>query len=207
VSVVIMAKLPRAGAVKTRLCPPYTPEQAAALAAAALHDTIANVRAANVARRVVAIDEPDRFPPPVGFVVTGQACGGLDARLAAAAVAAGGPVLIVGMDTPQVSAAMVEHAAAHLLRAGTDAVLGPASDGGYWSIGLRAPRADHLLGVPMSRDDTGEAQIARLRACGARVALLPELRDVDTYDDALAVATAWPDTRFAHTLHGLRTAS
>ena len=85
VTVVVLAKRPRPGAVKTRLCPPCTPAEAAWLAEAALYDTLDHVRAAAVATRVVAVDEPDRFPPPVGFRVTGQAPGGLDARLAAAA--------------------------------------------------------------------------------------------------------------------------
>ena len=203
VTVVVLAKRPRPGAVKTRLCPPCTPEEAAALAEAALYDTLDHVRAAAVATRVVAVDEPDRFPPPVGFRVTGQAPGGLDARLAAAAVAAGGPVLLLGMDTPQADAALIDNAATRLLTPGMDAVLGLALDGGYWIIGLRAPRPTHFLGLPMSRSDTGRAQLARLHAHDLRVELLPVLRDVDDFHDACVVAADAPGTRFARAVDAL----
>jgi len=204
VTVVVLAKRPRPGAVKTRLCPPCTPAEAAALAEAALYDTLDHVREAAVATRVVAVDEPDRFPPPVGFVVTGQAPGGLDARLAAAAVAAGGPVLLIGMDTPQADTALIDDAASRLLTTGVDAVLGLAVDGGYWIVGLRTPRPAHFLGIPMSRSDTGRAQLARLNAHGLRVDVLPELRDVDDFHDARAVAADAPGTRFARAVDALR---
>lgn len=203
VTVVVLAKRPRPGAVKTRLCPPCTPEEAAHLAAAALHDTLAHVRAAAVAARVVAVDEPERFPNPPGFRVVTQATGGLDARLAAVACGVGGPVLVLGMDTPQADAAIIERAAARLLSPGVSAVLGPATDGGYWTIGLRHPRPEHFLGVPMSRADTGAAQLARLHAHGLRVAVLTELRDVDDFDDAWAVAAAAPNTHFARAVGAL----
>jgi len=203
VTVVVLAKRPRAGAVKTRLCPPCAPEEAARLAAASLHDTLAHVRAAAVAARIVAVDEPEWFPEPPGFRVVAQAAGGLDARLAAGACGAGGPVLVIGMDTPQADAALIERAAVRLLSPGVDAVLGPATDGGYWIVGLRNPRPEHFLGVPMSRAHTGAAQLARLRAHGLVVALLPELRDVDDFADACAVAALAPATHFARALDAL----
>lgn len=171
--------------------------QAARIAAASLHDTLTAVGAARVRRRVVAVDQPEQFRAPRGFAVSGQGAGGLDERLAAVAVAIGGPVLLVGMDTPQLTADLVEHAATTLGTPGVDAVLGPADDGGYWALGLWSPRAEHVLGVPMSRADTGTAQRARLEQCGAGVATLPMLRDVDTFTDALAVAAMTPGSRFA----------
>src|SRR5262249_56736908 len=81
-----------------------------------------------------------------------------------------------------------------------DAFLGPAADGVWWSIGLRAPDAAVFVGVPMSTSRTGAAQHARLRSLGLRVARLPELRDVDDFDDALAVAHTAPTGVFAATL-------
>ncbi|HZP31137.1 MAG TPA: DUF2064 domain-containing protein [Acidimicrobiia bacterium] len=197
VTVVVMAKRPVPGRVKTRLCPPCTPRQAAAIAAAALADTIAAVAAARVPRRVLALDRTAGFAAPPGFALVGQRGDGLAERLASAAAALAGPVLIVGMDTPQVDRARLEHAARTLLEPGVDAVLGPASDGGYWTIGLRSPRAAVFDGVPMSRSDTADEQRARLRVLGARTVELCEQRDVDTFDDALAVAALAPRTRFA----------
>ena len=74
-------------------------------------------------------------------------------------------------------------------------MFGPAEDGGFWLLGLREPDPALLLGVPMSRADTGARQLARLR--GLRVATVRTLRDVDTADDVVRVAAQAPGTRFA----------
>jgi len=195
---IVIAKAPTPGRVKTRLCPPCTPEQAAALAEAALADTLAAVAAADADRRVVALDGDPGAWLPEGFDVVAQRGRGLGERLAAAfADAKGEPALLVGMDTPQVTAPLLDHGLERLAEPEVDAVLGGASDGGYWAIGLRKPDARAFAGVPMSVSRTGEAQRASLRALGLRLAELPELRDVDDVQDACAVAREAPDTRFA----------
>jgi glycosyltransferase A (GT-A) superfamily protein (DUF2064 family) len=84
-----------------------------------------------------------------------------------------------------------------------EAVLGPALDGGWWSIGLRAPEPAVFLGVPMSTPGTGAAQRARLRDLGLRTALLPSLRDVDEFDDAVVVGRDAGARRFAETLRAM----
>jgi hypothetical protein len=105
-------------------------------------------------------------------------------------------VLQIGMDTPQVHGALFDDAAAALR--GTDAVLGPAADGGWWGLGLHDPRhARVLLDVPMSTPDTGELTLRALRAAGLRVGMLPELSDVDTMADAARVVGEVPGSRFA----------
>lgn len=194
----MLAKEPVPGRVKTRLCPPCSPSEAAALAAAALTDTLAACRASGARRVLLALDgDPGPWCPP-GVEVVGQGGGGLDRRLTAAwAAATTGAAVLVGMDTPQVTAADLDAAMAGLADGGADAVLGPASDGGWWAIGLRRPHAHAFLGVPMSRPDTGAHQRARLRALGLRTRLLPMRTDVDTWADALAVAGAAPDGGFA----------
>jgi len=201
-ALLVIAKAPVAGRVKTRLCPPCTPGQAARLARAALEDTLAaadGVRSCG--RRVLVLDgAPGPWLPP-GWEVVAQRGDGLAARLAAAFACAGGPALLVGMDTPQVTAARLDAGLAALAR--TDAVLGPAPDGGYWAIGLRAPAAAVFDGVPMSVAGTGAAQRRRLDALGLRTALLAPLRDVDTITDARAVAAAAPEGRFAAELAAL----
>jgi uncharacterized protein len=83
---------------------------------------------------------------------------------------------------------------------GRDAVIGAAEDGGYWAIGLNRPRADAFHGVPMSTPWTARAQRARLRSLGLAWAELPTLRDVDTIDDARAVARQHPATHYATAL-------
>jgi glycosyltransferase A (GT-A) superfamily protein (DUF2064 family) len=218
VTVIVIAKEPVPGRVKTRLTPPFTPEQAAALAAAALADTLDAVAAAPVARRVLALaGAPGPWLPP-GFEVIAQRGGGLDERLACAFAdtafadtaldddRAGGaplPMLLIGMDTPQVTPELLAAAARPLVSRTADAVFGPAADGGYWLLGLRAPDASLLLGVPMSRPDTGRAQLDRLAAGGLRVAMLPELTDVDDVAAAERVAADAPGSRFARAVAAL----
>ena len=200
--IIVIAKAPTPGRVKTRLCPPCTPEQAAALAGAALADTLAAVAAAGADRRVIVLDgEPGAWLPE-GFEVVAQRGRGLDERLAAAfadahAHAHAEPALLVGMDTPQVTAPLLDHGLGRLAEPEVDAVLGGALDGGYWAVGLRRPDARVFRGVPMSLSRTGEAQRARLRSLGLALAELPELRDVDDVQDACAVAREAPGTRFA----------
>jgi len=196
-TIVVIAKAPVAGRVKTRLCPPCSPEGAARIAAAALADTLASVGRAACDARVVALDGAPGPWLPSGFTVVPQVGGGLGERLAAAVDAVGGPVLVVGMDTPQLTPSLLDLACDHLGASSTDAVLGPATDGGYWSIGFRHRRRDAFRGVPMSSRDTGARQRARLAELGLRVHELQMLRDVDTIADARAVAAKIPDSEFA----------
>jgi glycosyltransferase A (GT-A) superfamily protein (DUF2064 family) len=196
--VIVVAKAPVPGRVKTRLCPPLSPAEAACLAEAALADPLAAAVASGADRVVVTLDgAPGEWLPP-GCVVVAQRGHGLDERLAAAWTDAGGPGVQIGMDTPQVTAHDLRAAFGTLERA--DAALGLAPDGGWWAIALRRPDPDVFLGVPTSRTDTGRRQLDRLRDLGLDVAPLPVRRDVDTFDDAVAVAAGAPTTRFAAAL-------
>jgi uncharacterized protein len=199
---IVLAKQPVPGRVKTRLCPPCTPAEAATLAAAALADTLEAALASGARRVVLALDgRPGPWCPP-GVEVVGQGAGPLDRRLTTAwAAATSGPAVLIGMDTPQVTAADLDAALGAL--ADHDAVLGPASDGGWWAIGLRRPHRRAFAGVPMSRTDTGARQHARLTALGLRTAPLPVRTDVDTWDDAVTVARAAPGGRFAAAVDAL----
>ena len=199
VALIVIAKAPAPGRSKTRLTPPCTPEQAAALAEAALRDTLDAAAAASATRRVIALDGAYGDWLPDGWEVIPQRGRRLDERLAHAFEDVGGAALVIGMDTPQVSTALLDEGARRLSD-GADAVVGPAADGGFWALGLREADAGLLLGVPMSVPHTGRAQYERLRARGLRVATLPVLRDVDRFADARAVAAAAPHGRFARTL-------
>ena len=201
--VLVMAKAPEPGRVKTRLCPPCDPVEAAILAEAALADTCDAVARSGARRRVVALDgEPGRWLPPSFEVIT-QRGRSLDERLANAWVDTGGPGVQIGMDTPQVTPAALDGALALLDAPSTTALLGPAVDGGWWAIGLERPDPRVFRGVPMSAPYTGAAQRRRLRALGHRVAELAPMRDVDRIEDALAVARVAPASRFAETLDGM----
>ncbi|MEU0114567.1 DUF2064 domain-containing protein [Streptomyces bobili] len=191
-TLLVIAKEPLPGRVKTRLTPPFTPGEAAALAEASLADTLEAVVATPAARRVLVLDgAPGPWLPP-GFDVVPQCAGGLDERLADAFARCEGPALLIGMDTPQVTPELLT-----VDFAGCDAWFGPAEDGGFWALGLAEPDPALLRGVPMSTPSTGAVQRARLVAAGLRVRDLPRLRDVDDARDAHAVAALAPHGRFA----------
>jgi hypothetical protein len=193
---IVIAKEPVPGRVKTRLTPDVTAAEAAELAAAALHDTLDAVAATPTRDRMLAFDgcAHDWLRPRWRHFA--QADGALDVRLSAAFSSAGPrPAVLIGMDTPQVTPALL----GRFDPVTFDACLGPTADGGFWCLGLRDPSLAPALitGVPMSTSWTFAAQHDRLRSGGLRVQLLDELIDVDTAADARAVARLAPATAFA----------
>ncbi|WP_203676232.1 TIGR04282 family arsenosugar biosynthesis glycosyltransferase [Actinoplanes siamensis] len=197
VQLLVMAKAPLPGRVKTRLCPPCTPAEAAQIAAAALQDTLGIAEELAVVRRILVLD--GRYPVPGGWERVPQRGDGLGERLANAfadTARPGLPSLLIGMDTPQVDAGLLRRAAVSLREHG--AVLGPAEDGGWWALGLGDPDAAAVLSeVPMSTAGTGALTLAALHGRGVHPASLPGLRDVDTAADAVAVAALCePGRRF-----------
>ena len=199
--VIVIAEAPVPGRLKPRLAPPLRPRDAALVAEAALADTLHVVATAAVNRRVIALDGAPGDWLPAGFRVIGQRGGGLDERLAAAFAdayaAAPLSMVLIGMDTPQVTAGMLSDAVASLESGEADAVFGPATDGGCWLIGLRRPDRSLLAGVPMSAPQAGRVLLERLAGAGLRVALAPRLTGVDTFDGAEQVTREIPDSRFA----------
>lgn len=193
--IIVMAKAPVAGTVKTRLCPPLDHAQAAEVARAALADTLAAVASSAADRRYLALAGPPGDWLPEGFTVLAQQGRTFAERLANAWDAVGGPALQIGMDTPQVGSAHLDSGFGALERS-DGAVLGPAVDGGWWALGLL--RADRRVfhDIPLSTADTGRAQRERLAELGLGPQLLPTLLDVDQWPDALAVARQHPDGSF-----------
>ncbi len=210
VTLVVLAKEPIPGRVKTRLAPAVGAAGAARLAEAALTDTLQAVAEAaheGGNQTLLALDgNPGDWLPP-GFRVLPQRGNGLAERLTAAFADAAGAALLVGMDTPQITPATLTSACGQLCAPGTDAVIGPAEDGGWWTLGMREPHPLAFRGVPMSEANTGAAQLEALASLGLATRELAQLRDVDTIDDAVAVAAASPDSRFAAALAELLTAS
>jgi hypothetical protein len=191
-NIVVLAKEPVPGQVKTRLCPHFTPGDAAQLAAAALRDTLGVVARTPARRRVLVLDGRAGDWVPPGLEVLPQSLGGLDERIADAFGRMSGPTILIGMDTPQVtSRQLTVRWDAH------DAWYGGAHDGGFWALGMREPDPDLVRGVPMSTATTGTVQLERLHAAGLRVGRLPTLRDVDTAECAAYVAAEAPHTEFA----------
>lgn len=199
---VVFARAPELGRVKTRLAAAIGPEAALACYRA-LGASVVSAVGATHARgswaTVVAHTPADaagamavwleRDPAAPSLAYRAQADGDLGARMRAAveaAVVAGARrVVVIGTDCPDVDAAVVGAAFAALDAA--DVVLGPALDGGYYLVGVRAPAsracAALFTGVPWSAPDTLAVSLARAEAAGLSVAQLAPRRDVDTVDD------------------------
>ena len=197
VRLLVVAKAPHPGRAKTRLAATVGDEVAADLAAAALLDTLhACTTAVGADRCVLALAddlagcarESGLRAALAGWAVVPQRGDGFAERLAAAHADSGpGPLVQVGMDTPQLTPALLLEVAAGL--DDHDAVLGPAPDGGWWVLALRDPSAAAALrGVRMSTESTGHDTRAALEAAGLAVVEGPSLADVDTADDADLVA-------------------
>src|SRR5262249_5819617 len=188
----VFAKRPAPGAVKTRLAAETSPEWAAAVAAAFLHDVLGRLAAVE-ARRVLAFAPPDALPyfaeaARGRFSLTPQGDGDLGRRMAAffqEQFAAGADrVVLVGTDSPTLPAARVEEAFADLRHA--DVVLGPATDGGYYLIGCARPVPALFEGVAWGGPRVLLESVGRLPAA-CRLALLPPWYDVDTLADWFAL--------------------
>lgn len=200
----VVAKAPVAGLVKTRLCPPLTPVEAAAVATALLRDVVGAARAAGV--QVVVVDTGDRrvlrAALPRRVTLLRQRGTGLAARLAAAQsdlFACGADrVVLLGADCASVDGPYLARAAAALDH--HDAVLGPAHDGGYTLLGARRPTPGLFEGVPMSTDRAAAVTIGRATTEGVGLALLPPRSDVDTAEDLIAAHRAGELARAPATL-------
>lgn len=202
----VVAKAPVPGECKTRLGAEVGMAAAAEVAAASLRDTLRAAAAyAAEGLRWLALagqlaDAPDGgsvTPLLEGWTVVPQRGAGLAERLVAAHADTGaGPLVQIGMDTPQVTAADLRAVAGPLGSA--DAVLAPAEDGGWWALALRDPEhATALAGVAMSTSTTYADTRAALEGAGLAVVCGHPLADVDTATDADRVAAAAPGTEFA----------
>lgn len=212
-ALVIFARHPQRGRVKTRLVPPLTPDQALALHVACLQSTAAlaaslsprlelqlhlTSNSLDAARRVTR-----RLRLPQRVRVRVQGGGDLGARLARAFNKLGADgydrVVVIGSDSPALPRRRLQSAFATLNRA--EAVLGPARDGGYYLIGLRLPRAGLsrlFRGINWGTPRAFRQTRARLRAARLRLHLLPPGEDVDTAADLIRLRRSLHHSRGAH---------
>ena len=184
--IVIFARFPRPGEVKTRLEPALGPEGAARVYRILLERTLEAARDSGLACEVRCTGS-DRamFAATFGdwFACAEQGDGDLGTRLARV----DGPALVVGSDLPAISPELLRDAA----RALDDApvVLGPASDGGYWLIGFRNTPRFLFEDMAWSTDRVFAETLRRLRERGIEPALLPKLSDIDEPSDL----ADWPE--------------
>ena len=198
VAVAIMAKAPRAGEVKTRLCPPLSLVDAAELYSRFLLDKIEQVRSLKATSPAIAYAPAEaraffeELAP--GFVLVGQRGADLGERLANSLreLLDGGyrGVLAIDSDTPTLPSGFLQQAIDLVMRAEIDVVLGPTEDGGYYLIGLRAVHRELFERVAWSTNQVLGETIRRCNAKGLRVACLPAWYDIDTPDDLVRLQAA-----------------
>jgi rSAM/selenodomain-associated transferase 1 len=182
----IFARLPVPGQAKTRLIPAVGEEGAARVYARLLNHTVAQVRASGVPFELrVTGGEVDAFGQLFGdgTTVVEQGDGDLGARMARVSA----PAIIIGSDCPAVTPELFRVAARELSE--REVVIGPASDGGYYLIGLARPMPFLFADMEWSTETVFAETLARLAARGIGPAILPELDDIDTAEDL----ARWPD--------------
>jgi uncharacterized protein len=151
------------------------------LANAPLQETLGAVLTAPVARRVLALGGGGGEWLPSGFDVIGQRAGGYGERMAAALADAHAtatlPMLLIRPDALDITPDMLADAAHSLISGEADAAYGPASDGGFWLLGLRRPDRSLVVGIPAPSEGPGSGRelLDRLASAGLRVALAPRL--------------------------------
>lgn len=188
---ILFARRPELGRVKTRLTPPATASQALALYEAFLADQVRFAASFARARRGVEVcfDGPWEFPP--GIAVTEQGPGDLGERLARAVArsrARGArATVIIGADAPSLPRGRVEEAF-EALSSGADAVIVPAEDGGYVLVGATSPHPALFEGIPWGGSDVAAVTRRHAAEAGLRLSELEGWRDVDTWDDLAALA-------------------
>jgi len=205
---ILIAKIPRRGRVKTRLVPPLSPEQALTLYRAFLLDQIAFLGSFGDGNEIeLCLDEPWHPQPgdaalPVDLRLTEQGDGDLGARMLRAfrrsrseGVTA---TVVLGADAPTLPRSRVDEALQRL-GAGQPGVVTPAADGGYVLLGLREPRPELFRGVAWGGPHVLSATLGRAEDCGVELGLLPDWYDVDDHAALERLArdleTAWGTER------------
>ncbi len=196
-ALVVFAKVPEPGAVKTRLVPPLSFADAAALYTAFLTDALAGFATLGVPVRLYL--PPSDATLPAGIVPPGvsthtQRGDGLGDRMDAAlteTLAAGfARAAVIGTDHPTLPLATVSEALGALATPGTVAI-GPSADGGFYLLGLDRPRPALFAGMTYSHDRVFERTRARAVADGARLLILPPWYDVDDAESLARLVAEW----------------
>ncbi|HET6171746.1 MAG TPA: TIGR04282 family arsenosugar biosynthesis glycosyltransferase [Gaiellales bacterium] len=190
ITALVVAKAPGDGRGKTRLVPPLSDRQAASLQEALLLDTIAACRREAEDVRLLTSSEDERAALaallPATRIEVQRGRGLADAlRHGISDHLTGRAVAIISSDLPGLPAGSIAEAA-EALAAGADVVLGPAMDGGYWLVAMRAAHEAPFHDIPWSTPAVWAVTLSRCREAGLRVHELQPWRDVDTYADLAA---------------------
>ena len=197
VRIIVFAKAPRAGFAKTRLIPALGADGAAALARSLLLHTLdeamhAGVRDIELCRTPMHDPLWQTLPLPGGLQMTDQAGGDLGERLARAAhrsLEASQPCILIGTDCPALDARALRELALNLQS--HDAVLAPASDGGYVALGLRRFEPSVFTDMAWSTEVVARDTVSRLLQAGMSVHQVPALHDIDEPADLQHLPKHW----------------
>ena len=189
---VVMAKAPVPGKVKTRLTPPFTPQEAVELYKCFLQDRVremGRLSGIDLAVAYTPADSRDTFVQISGngFQLFAQKGEDLGRRLNNVFIEKLGQdyaaVSIIDSDTPDLPCAIIEQSFQILLSGGADAVFGPCDDGGYYLVGMRRPHPELFEDIPWSTDAVLDTTLSRAGELGIRTQLLPVWNDLDTFED------------------------
>jgi len=210
-AIAVMAKAPQAGRSKTRLVPPLLPEQAARLSAAFLRDVTENILAAG---RLAPVQGFAAYAPRgLEHLFEGHLAEGTQLILADGSIAmpAGieafgrclyhavhtllesgfGGAVVLNSDSPTLPTSILERTASLLAAPGDRAVLGPADDGGYYLLGVKAAHAHLFADIAWSTESVAARTAQRAREMGLELVTLPAWYDVD---DAESLARLMRET-------------
>ena len=201
--IAVMAKASRAGRTKTRLSPPYSPEEASAFNTAFLQDVAANLSSASKEASIsgyMAYGPPgeedffDFLPASIGLFEAWCPTFGETLFLAVSRLLALGhaSACVLNADSPTLPPAFLVEAARKLAEPGDRAVLGPASDGGYYLLGLKRAHSRMFEDIAWSTADVARQTRERAAEIGLPVHLLPIWYDVDDVASLSRVRDGWP---------------
>jgi hypothetical protein len=200
--VVIVAKEPVPGKVKTRLSPEVTPTEAAGLYRCFLLDRIKGVGSMTGVDRAVAFTPEDAIEafstlPLDGFELFPQRGADLGERLNnifLEKLADGyDAVSIVDSDSPDLPNRLIKESLQLLLSKQAEVVFGPCRDGGYYLVGMREPNPDLFSGIPWSTARVLSLSLEKSRELGLNVKLLSSWNDLDTFDDLVEFFNKYKD--------------
>ena len=213
---VIVAKQPVPGRVKTRLFPKFSPEAAADLYRCFLQDRIQEVISFNGVDRAIAYTPEDAKETFVsltsdGFELFAQQGKHLGERLNnifLEKLSQGYEVVsIVDSDSPDLPKTLINESFELLLSRQADIVLGPCYDGGYYLVGMRKPHPELFRNIPWSTENVLSVTLERARRLGLNVKLLSIWNDLDTFEDLVEFYNMYKDRPLSKDWAGSKTLS
>ena len=211
---VVVAKAPVPGKVKTRLIPHFTPEEAADLYRCFLHDrivTIKTLKGVDLAIAYTPADARDTFTPfsRNGFSLfsqTGNDLGEMLNNIFLQKLADGyDAVSIIDSDSPDLPGSAVQESFKRLLSNQTDVVFGPCHDGGYYLVGMRKPHPELFYDIPWSTETVLANTLEKAKKLGIKTDLLPWWNDLDTFEDLIVFYNKYKHRSFKTNWAGEKT--